>query len=359
MIINYICIIFNVMLSFSADSKSSDSAEDDLMHSELPVATDHEDNTCMDEEIDDGEVWDMNIYDIDDDIQECTAKASGNSHSSNTSTNEASRVVIFLSVLISKWSLRYLAAVTALICIISWLFIILSKFSPFVGHLSSIFPTSLSGLNKYLEVNSNDFRRFVSCPKCHTIYEFEKCFVDVAKTIPKMCSFSKFPNHPHRSRRQPCGSQLLTSVVTKDGFRKFYPLKLYCYKPLIESLRTLCSKPGVLKSCEHWRERKIPEGTLCDVYDGKVWEEFQHVNGSPFLAAPHNLGLMMNIDWFSPFKHTPYSVGAIYISIMNLPRSKRFLKDNMILVGLIPGPNEPPLNVNSYLEPLIDELKVL
>ena len=127
---------------------------DDLMHSELPVATDHEDNTCMDEEIDDGEVWDMNIYDIDDDIQECTTKAS-NSHSSNTRTNEASRVVTFLSVLISKWSSRYnvsLAAVTALICIISWLFSILSKFSSFVGHLSSIFPTSLSGLNKYLEV---------------------------------------------------------------------------------------------------------------------------------------------------------------------------------------------------------------
>ena len=67
--------------------------------------------------------------DIDDDIQECTTKASGNSHSSNTSTNEASRVVTFLSVLKSKWSSRYnvsLAAVTALICIISWLFSILS-----------------------------------------------------------------------------------------------------------------------------------------------------------------------------------------------------------------------------------------
>ena len=105
-------------------------------------------------------------------------------------------------MLISKWSLHSLAAVTALICMISS---IISKFSSFVGHLSSIFPTSLSGFNKYLEVKSNDFRRFVSCPKCHTIYEFEKCFVDVAKTIPKMCSFSKFPNHPHRSCRQLVG----------------------------------------------------------------------------------------------------------------------------------------------------------
>ena len=67
----------------------------------------------------------------------------------------------------------------------------------------------------------------------------------------------------------------------------------------------------------------------------------------------------MNVDWFSPFKHTPYSVGAVYLSVMNLPRSKRFLKENMILVGLIPGPNEPALNINSYLEPLVKELKVL
>ena len=235
----------------------------------------------------------------------------------------------------------------------------LGKFSSFVAQLSIIFPTSIRGLQLYLTVNSNDFRRFVSCPKCHTLYEFEKCFVDKAKTIPKVCSFSKLPNHPHRSRRQHCGSQLLRTAVTKDGDHKFYPLKVYCYKPLIESLQTLLSKPGVLNSCEHWRERKIPKDTFCDVYDGRVWEEFQHVNGSPFLAAPHNLGYMMNIDWFSPFKHTPYSVGAVYLSIMNLPRSKRFLKENMILVGLIPGPNEPPLNINSYLEPLVEELKVL
>ena len=62
----------------------------------------------------------------------------------------------------------------------------------------------------------------------------------------------------------------------------------------------------------------------------------------------------MNVDWFSPFKHTPYSAGAVYLSVMNLPRSKRFVKENMILVGLIPGPNERSLNINSYLEPLVE-----
>ena len=135
-------------------------------------------------------------------------------------SDETSRVVTFILVLLSKWSSRYnisLAAITALIRMISCLFTMLGKFSSFVAQLSIIFPTSIRGLLRYLNVNSNDFRRFVSCPKCHTLYEFEKCFVDKAKTIPKVCSFSKFPNHPHRSRRQHCGSQLLRTAVTKMG----------------------------------------------------------------------------------------------------------------------------------------------
>ena len=74
------------------------------------------------------------------------------------------------------------------------------------------------------------------------------------------------------------------------------------------------SRMGFIERCEHWRER---EGTVDilfeDVYDGKVWRDFQIVNGRDFLSRPHCFGLMMNIDWFQPFKHTNYSVGAIYI----------------------------------------------
>ena len=345
-------------------SDNSEGLSDDEMDNsttELQVTED-----CLEDEVDDGEVWEgVNASEIEGDMME---KSSNSSHEhlvhleSDVCSDDSSRVVAFFSVLLSKWSSKYnisIAAVSALIRIISCVFIIVGRFSSFVAQMSTIFPTSIMGLHSSLNVNRNDFRPFVSCPKNHTRYDFEKCFVDKGKTIAKVCSFSKFPNHPHRSRRQHCSSQLLRAAVTKDGEHKFYPLKVYCYKPLIESLQTLLSKPGVLNSCEHWRERKIPKDTLCDLYDGKTWEEFQYINGSAFLAAPHNLGLMMNVDWFSPFKHTPYSVGAVYLSVMNLPRSKRFLKENMILVGLIPGPNEPALNINSYLEPLVKELKVL
>ena len=114
-----------------------------------------------------------------------------------------------------------------------------------------------------------------------------------------------------------------------------------------------------MKSYELWRLRKIPPNTFCDIFDWQIWKDFQYVNGVPFLAVPHNFGLMLNIDWFSPYKHSPYSVGAIYIVLTNLPRSERFKKENVILVGLIPGPTEPPVHMNSYLSPLIDELQTL
>lgn len=62
----------------------------------------------------------------------------------------------------------------------------------------------------------------------------------------------------------------------------------------------------------------------------------------------------MNIDWFQPYKHLNYSVGVIYLTIMNLPRSLRYKRENILLVGIIPGPHEP--SINSYLDPLVKEL---
>lgn len=43
-------------------------------------------------------------------------------------------------------------------------------------------------------------------------------------------------------------------------------------------------------------------------------------------TSQRNYGIMLNVDWFQPFKHTNYSVGAIYVTILNLPRAERFLK---------------------------------
>ena len=64
----------------------------------------------------------------------------------------------------------------------------------------------------------------------------------------------------------------------------------------------------------------------------------------------------MNIDWFQPFDNSEYSLGIIYMVILNLPREERFKYDNLIICGIIPGPKEPSLNVNTFLGPIVDGL---
>ena len=63
-----------------------------------------------------------------------------------------------------------------------------------------------------------------------------------------------------------------------------------------------------------------------DVYDGQVWKDFLHYDTVPFLALAYYFAFQL---WFQPFEHT----------VMNLPR--HFLQENVILVGVIPGPTQP------------------
>lgn len=84
-------------------------------------------------------------------------------------------------------------------------------------------------------------------------------------------------------------------------------------------------RKGFLEKSELWRKRVVPRNTYVDIYDGQVWKDMQFINGEPFLAAPGNFSLTLNVDWFNPFKDSPYSAGVIYLVIQNLPRIDRYI----------------------------------
>ena len=94
------------------------------------------------------------------------------------------------------------------------------------------------------------------------------------------------------------------------------------------------------------KQKKNDQSLLCDIYDGQIWTELPET----YLKSDDSilpLCLALNVDWFQPFKHTQYSVGALYLTVLNLPRALRFKEENIILAGIIPGPKEPPLDINS------------
>ena len=111
--------------------------------------------------------------------------------------------------------------------------------------------------------------------------------------------------------RKPCNTLLLKEV--RFGSKRFcYPYRKFCYKSIAESLAQLLSRTGFIERCELWRERQGTVDIVEDVYDGKVWSDFQIVNGRDFLSRPHSFGLMMNIDWFQPFNIQTIQLG-LYI----------------------------------------------
>lgn len=248
-------------------------------------------------------------------------------------------------------------AITFILKFLNAIFCILGRFSDFASTIAVQFPTTLYQFKKRLPT-SDQFKRFIVCRKCLKLYHYGECVTMIGSSrSSKACNFVRYPKHPFHSHRNPCGQLLLKTVQLTSGKTLLYPYKVYCYKSLQSSLQELLVRPGFYESCHQWKlQSEESDGKLLDVYHGRIWKEFFTLSGQPFLSTTSTLALMLNVDWFQPFKHTTYSVGAIYLSIMNLPRSLRFRSENMILVSIISGPSEPKIDMNTYLDPLVNEL---
>ena len=228
-----------------------------------------------------------------------------------------------------------------------------------IAQVGDMIPLSIKTLYKSLNIQ-DDFICYVVCPSCHSVYQFDDCIERRANNQreSKRCCHIKYPNHPKKHYQKKCNTLLLKQVRTKSG----YCLKAkmtYPYMPLRNSLQKIIKRKGILEECEKWRSREtcIPDFCLGDIYDGNVWKLFCSDHGYNFLKSPHCFLLGLNVDWFQPFERSVYSVGAIYLTVLNFPRDIRYKPENIILVGIIPGPTEPKYTINSFLTPLVVDLQ--
>ena len=170
------------------------------------------------------------------------------------------------------------------------------------------------------------FFKNITCNRCHSLYSHEEC-VRIRKCIYRPLRRSRY-----------CGEPLLKEVVSAGGNKRLYPHKIFCAATLTSSLQKFVLRPNFIGLCESTRTLFSSSG-LSDVFDGNIWKKFQQFDNQAFLSNPNNYGLLLNIDWLQPFEHINYSVGVIFLVILNLPCSIRFKRENVILVGIIPGPS--------------------
>ncbi len=102
--------------------------------------------------------------------------------------------------------------------------------------------------------------------------------------------------------------------------------------------------------------------TQRDIWDGSILRNFLGPDGKPFITKSGGGRYVFMFCWdgFNPLGNRQsgkkVSVGAIYMICLNLPITHRYQQENVYLVGIIPGPNEPSKEqINHLVAPVIDD----
>ncbi|XP_062011739.1 uncharacterized protein LOC133728338 [Rosa rugosa] len=110
-----------------------------------------------------------------------------------------------------------------------------------------------------------------------------------------------------------------------------------------------------------WHSEKRPrDGVLRHPADSLAWKELDKIDNN-FGSDGRNVRLGLASDGFNPFgmMSLSHSTWPVIVTVYNLPPWLCMKKSYMMLSLLIRGPKSPGNGIDVYLQPLIDELKML
>lgn len=193
-------------------------------------------------------------------------------------------------------------------------------------------------------------KSFVCCPGCFSTY-------DADRPYPVTCPHKTFPES------EACGAKLQRK--RKRGMNsKSIPAREFLMQDMQHWIARLYNRPGLEEILDNDVLSRSDVNEVQDIWDAPELRNFKGSNGKIFAAKKGNLIFSLNIDGFNPLGNKAagksVSTGGVYMVCLNLPPALRYKVENMFLVGVIPGPNEPSVDqINHILRPLVDALLVL
>ena len=138
------------------------------------------------------------------------------------------------------------------------------------------------------------------------------------------------------------------------------PRATFDYMPLIHRLRLQLSSARraqilteYLAACaKEYSEKNV----LTDIWNGRL---IGHLRARGLPENPGGIVFAFHTDGVKLFKtRSAFHVWPLILTIANLPPQGRFKRENIILLGIMPGSSEPT-DIDSFLRPLVNELKAL
>ncbi|GJS92642.1 reverse transcriptase domain-containing protein, partial [Tanacetum coccineum] len=142
---------------------------------------------------------------------------------------------------------------------------------------------------------------------------------------------------------------------------KKVPKKVLRYFLIIRRLLRLYKSRHTVKEMTWHATRKCTElGKMQQPVDGRAWKNFD-TKYLDFKKEPRIVRLGLAADGFNPFGNLSqsYSMWPVVLTTYNLPLWLCMKESSFMLTLLIPGPKSLGKDIDVYLRPLIDDLKVL
>ncbi|XP_056688671.1 uncharacterized protein [Spinacia oleracea] len=140
------------------------------------------------------------------------------------------------------------------------------------------------------------------------------------------------------------------------------PAKVMWYFPIIPRFRRLFSVPEEAKNLT-WHvdsDGREKDGMLRHPADSPQWVKIDK-DFPDFGAEPRNLRLALATDGMNPHdnQRSTHSTWPVILMIYNLPPTLCMKRMYMMLSTLISGPKQPGHDIDVYLAPLVEDLKLL
>ena len=138
------------------------------------------------------------------------------------------------------------------------------------------------------------------------------------------------------------------------------PAKVLWYFPLIPRVIRIYANPDDAKMLTWHETGRINDGKLRHPADGKQWKSFD-AKYPEFGNEPRNLRLALSTDGMNPHGNmsSQHSTWPVVLAIYNLPPYVCMKRKYLMLSLLISGPKQPGNDIDVYLEPLLDDLRLL
>ena len=146
------------------------------------------------------------------------------------------------------------------------------------------------------------------------------------------------------------------------------PRRTFLYIPLIPRLQALFHNPTMIEQMAYRQNFAPSDRVIRDVFDGNWYRQLcsRHVvidsvkRRHKYFDKQHDIALALSADSYLLFKRRRGGPSAtpIILQNFNLPPQIRTRLENLICVGVIPGPHQPK-DIESFLVPFDDECALL